>query len=358
MIGKSIASTLAALALAAGPASARADDAGPVRRAVSATVRILTGSFGPEGQFRGQTSGSGVIISADGRVLTNHHVVFPEGGKQPFPQVWAGLVDDKLGFAPPSRAVRLKFLAADPALDLALLEIQTKAGEKGGPYPFLPMGSTAELFYGSRLRVVGFPAAGGPTTTVVETTVLGIDEEAGWIKVDGGIMRGVSGGAALSEKGELVGVPTQVQADQEVPFLGDGNVPMGTIVLGTVGYVRSIEAVRTFLHRVADGPLPDPGAQPLLRVKGLVTDKDSKKPISGAVIGLLTPQASGGSGEIDAGDLLAYGRSGADGSFVANRVCRPGSYLVKVVHPQYKTLVRRVTVDAKNTDFEVTLLKE
>jgi serine protease Do len=358
MIRKGIVPTLAVLALAAVPASARADDTTAVRRAVAATVRILTGSFGPEGQFRGQTAGSGVIISPDGLALTNHHVVFPEGGNKPFPQIWAGLVDERLGFAPPSRAVRLKFLAADPTLDLALLEIQAKDGRKGGPYPFLPMGSTAELFYGSRLRIVGFPGAGGPTTTVVETTVLGMDEEAGWIKVDGGIMRGVSGGAALNERGELVGVPTQVQADQEVPFLGDGNVPMGTVVLGTVGYVRSVEAARGFLRRSADGTVPGPEAQPLLKVKGVVIDKESKKPVQGAVIGLLTPQASAGAGDIDAGDLLAYSRSGADGGFVANRGCRPGSYLVKVVHPQYKTLVRRVSVDANNTDFEVTLQKE
>ncbi len=352
---------LAALFVAATlaePAPARAADSldsAAMRRAISATVRILTGSLDPQGRFRGQTSGSGVIVSARGEVLTNHHVVFPEGSASPYPQIWVGMVQERLGLSPPSRANRLKLLAADAALDLALLEIVPKEGEKSGPYPSIPLGSTADLFYGSRLWLAGFPAAGGPTTTVVSATVLGIDEEAGWVKVDGAMMHGVSGGAALDERGALLGVPTQVRADQEVPFLGDSDVPVGTIVFGTVGYVRSAEAVRSFLGRTKEGPLSDPER---VRVTGVVRDTDSNTSLPNSVIGLLRPTASPEAGEITAPDLLAFARSDGSGMFTLNRACRPGKYVMKVVHPGYRTLVRPISVGAKNADFEVTLKKE
>lgn len=207
--------------LAAAPIAGRAQDAKPkparadaVQQAVLATVHILTGAMdAASGEFEGKGSGSGVIISPEGLVLTARHVVFQKN--VPAREVWAGLVDGRNPRLPPTRVKRMKIVAEDAALDLALLRIESKrGGESAERFPFLRLATSDDLVFGSPLSVVGFPAAGGATTTVTSVNVVGFDARQGWIKVEGSVMQGASGGAAVNERGELVGIASQVAADR------------------------------------------------------------------------------------------------------------------------------------------------
>lgn len=344
------------LALAAPVAAAQPAEA--VRRAVPATVRIVAGAFDADGQFAGQSWGSGVIVSPEGLVLTNHHVVFGDDGRRQ-PQVWAGLVDPGQAFVPPNRALPLQIVRTDAARDLVLARLPRREGG----YPHLRLGDASTLYYGSRLHIVGFPSAGGPTTTVTEASVLGMDEGEGWIKVDGGLMRGVSGGAAVDERGELVGIPTRVVADQAVPFFGDQDVPMGSVVMGAVGFVRSVDEVRAFLANTPapSAPAPEfslPSVPGTISVRGGIKDEATGKVIPGAVVGFLRPGASPAAGDIRREDLVAYAKADFQGRFVLNRKVREGRYKVKIVHPQYRSLVKDIEVTREHFDFDVTLVRE
>lgn len=347
---------LAVLVLLATPgafAQDRGDDA--VRRAIAATVRIVAGAPGPASDFQGRSWGSGVIVSQSGHVVTNHHVIAQQGG-QPYAAIYAGLVDPHQEFLPPTRAFRLRLVQDDPARDLALLQIVPR-GQTAPTYPFLRLGRTDDVYYGTTLRLVGFPTAGGGTPTVVQTSVVGVDEQQGWIKVEGSMMRGGSGGAAINGRGELVGIPTMIQVDQEVPFFGDEDAPIGNVVIGQVGFVRSADVVRSFLSGVQAGPALDPAPGAGLAIRGSILDKQTHAPIGGAAIGFLFPGASPAPGEIGSADLVAYAKSGPGGAWQLNRAVRPGRYLVKVVHPRYQPLIQEVRVDAGQTVFDVTLTR-
>jgi S1-C subfamily serine protease len=253
--------------------------------------------------------------------------------------------------------VRLKVVADDAKSDLTVLQIVGEASR--GPYPYLRFGSSDALTYGSIVSLVGFPIAGSATTTVTRAGVVGMDERDGWIKVDGGMMHGVSGGAAVDERGDLIGIPTMVQADHHVPFFGDDDMPQGSLTLGTVGFVRSVEALRRFLSaNAATQPLVPAPPQAGLSVSGTVVEKGTGRPVAGATIGLLVKNAAEPQTYISRVELLAYARSGSGGAFALNRLMSPGTYLIKVVHPDFKTLISELTVNPGNTEFDVEVVRE
>jgi S1-C subfamily serine protease len=255
--------------------------------------------------------------------------------------------------------VRLKLLSSSPELDLAVLRIMPTATAPV-TYPHLRFAPSLSLSYGTTLSLVGFPVAGGSTVTVTQLDVVGLDDSQGWVKVDGAMMRGASGGAVVNAEGGLIGIPAKVQVDQAVPFFGDDGLPHGTVTLGTVGFVRSSEVVLKFL---ADNSLmtntgPGAMAPPGLKVSGQVTEKGTGKPIAGAVIGLLAPDALAQSAYVRSHELMAYAKSDGEGGFALNRLVRSDKYRVKIVHPKYKTLITEVVIDSNNTEFDIELVRE
>ncbi|HNJ42874.1 MAG TPA: trypsin-like peptidase domain-containing protein [Acidobacteriota bacterium] len=320
-----------------------------LRSAILATVRIITGSL-ENGEFQGQSSGSGVIISPRGYVLTNFHVISDKG--KPYPELWAGLVDPRQDYLPPNQALRLKLIGVDVELDLALLKLEPKAS-KPVSFPFLRLGDSGGLTYGSPLTIVGFPISVGPTTTVTRSVVIGIDVDDGWIKVDGGLLPGISGGAVVNDQAELMGIPTKVQTNQQIPFFGDSDVPLGMMVLSNVGYVRSAEKLAEFLSRAAVTEFPSTTPK-LVRVIGKVIDANNR-PVSGAVIGILSPATTAPEVYVGRKDLMAYAKSARDGEFQVNRFLRPGKYIFKVVCQGYESVIEELEVTSQNHDFEIKL---
>jgi len=172
------------------------------------------------------TSGSGTIVSPDGFVLTNFHVVGDNDTGRAYE--WHGIfvTDPRSPDLEPEFRYWARFVAGDPRHDLAVVHIVEDAEERPLPAGFvfvsMPVGDSNSLIPGDPITVVGYPGISGSTITFTSGIVsgfLGEDLTAGgkqWIKTDAKLARGNSGGAAFDENGLLVGIPTlRVQTTDE-----------------------------------------------------------------------------------------------------------------------------------------------
>src|SRR5262245_3364694 len=148
-------------------------------------------------QFRRQGSGSGVIINADGHLLTNNHVV--DGAME----VTVTLADQQVY---PARVV-----GRDAKTDLAVLKIDPKQA-----LPVAPMGSSADLKVGEWVVAIGNPfgLSNSVTAGIVSAKgrVIGAGPYDDFIQTDAPINPGNSGGPLFNMKGEMVGINTAIIA--------------------------------------------------------------------------------------------------------------------------------------------------
>jgi serine protease Do len=152
--------------------------------------------------------GSGFIISDDGLVLTNSHVVFGH-------QAIAVTLDDGV-------KVRGKLLGADPILDLAVLSIPVRRGR----YPKATLGDSDAVRIGEDVLAIGNPA--GLEQTLTRGVVSGVNRfqpesplslTRPLIQTDAPINPGNSGGPLLNRCGEVIGINTSLLTDvQNIGF--------------------------------------------------------------------------------------------------------------------------------------------
>jgi Do/DeqQ family serine protease len=148
--------------------------------------------------------GSGVIVSEDGFVLTNNHVVAGESGRislRQLPAVSVALAD--------KREVEAKIVGVDPATDLALLKIDA------GRLPTIPWGDSSKLKVAEWVLAIGNPFQLNQTVTLGIVSALGrnnvgISAYEDFIQTDAAINPGNSGGALVNARGELVGINTAI----------------------------------------------------------------------------------------------------------------------------------------------------
>lgn len=179
-------------------------------------------------------TGSGTIISADGLILTNAHVVAnSDEGRYATLEV---SITESADTAPVPTYI-VDVVAFDPAIDLAVVKVS--ALTDGTPtqltdVAFIPVGDSDAIGLGDQLRIFGYPGIGGDTITYTEGSVSGFTSEAGveddraWIKTDATIAGGNSGGTAVNDAGELIAVPTRASAT-------DGDVADCRVVQDTNG---------------------------------------------------------------------------------------------------------------------------
>jgi Do/DeqQ family serine protease len=142
-----------------------------------------------------QGMGSGVIVSPDGYIVTNNHVV--EAGDEI--QVTLG---DK-------RTFEAKLIGTDPKTDLAIVKIDAD------DLPFLSWGDSSKLEVGEMVVAVGNPFGLSQTVTMgiisaVGRANVGIVDYEDFIQTDAAINPGNSGGALVNLHGELIGVNTAI----------------------------------------------------------------------------------------------------------------------------------------------------
>ena len=150
--------------------------------------------------------GSGVIITSDGYIITNNHVV---GGAD---KVEVRLSDERVFTA--------RIIGTDPKSDVAIVKIDAKG------LPTIPVGDTSKLRIGTFVLAVGNPFGLGQTVTMgiisaLGRSGLGITDYENFIQTDAAINPGNSGGALVNMKGELIGINTAILSQS------GGNVGIG-----------------------------------------------------------------------------------------------------------------------------------
>ncbi|HEV2984759.1 MAG TPA: trypsin-like peptidase domain-containing protein, partial [Vicinamibacterales bacterium] len=159
---------------------------------------------GPRPQMRTPRQrglGSGVIVTTDGYILTNHHVV--DGADE----IKVDLTDD--------RTLTAKLVGSDKASDLALLKVT------GADFKALPLGNSDNVQVGDVVLAVGNPMGIGQTVTMGIISAKGRSTGPGdgsyedFLQTDAPINHGNSGGALVNMKGELVGINSQILSNTD-----------------------------------------------------------------------------------------------------------------------------------------------
>ena len=189
--------------------------------------------------------GSGVVVSADGLVLTNNHVVAGESGRislRQMPAVTVALAD--------KREVEARIVGVDPSTDLALLKIPATN------LATIPWGDSDQLKVAEWVLAIGNPFQLNQTVTLgiisaLGRTNVGISAYEDFIQTDAAINPGNSGGALVNARGELVGINTAIFSQsggyQGIGFAVPSNLARrvvadltqyGEVRRGSIGYVE------------------------------------------------------------------------------------------------------------------------
>ncbi len=200
--------------------------------------------FGDQGEMFGrsraeQSLGSGVVISPDGFIVTNNHVIGDD-----VQEVTVSVGD--------YRDVQAKIIGVDSWTDLGLLKIDATS------LPVIPWGDSSKLKVAEWVLAVGNPFSLNQTVTLGIVSALGranvgITQYEDFIQTDAAINPGNSGGALINGRGELIGINTAIFSQsggyQGIGFAVPSNLvrrviddlkQYGRVRRGSIGYVEVI----------------------------------------------------------------------------------------------------------------------
>ncbi|HKX27243.1 MAG TPA: DegQ family serine endoprotease [Blastocatellia bacterium] len=193
------------------------------------------GSQGRPREQREQGLGSGVIVSPDGYILTNNHVV-------------EGASEIKV-YTSDKRELKARIIGTDPKTDIAVVKVEAR------DLPTLPFADSAQVQVGDLALAIGNPFGIGQTVTmgIISATGrgnLGIEDYEDFIQTDAAINPGNSGGALMNLNGQLIGINTAILShaggNQGVGFAVPANLARqvmnqllknGQVVRGYVGVI-------------------------------------------------------------------------------------------------------------------------
>ena len=182
----------------------------------------------------GQATGSGFVVSKDGLIVTNDHVV--DGASQ---------VQVKIGTSDKAQAAQV--VGADPSRDLALLKVD------GHDLPTLSLADSSSVSVGDPTYAIGNPFGLDHTLTTGIVSALQRSLKApdgatisGAIQTDAALNPGNSGGALLNADGQVIGVNAQIQTGSSNGAEG-GNVG--------IGFAIPSNTVKTFISEAKAGKL-------------------------------------------------------------------------------------------------------
>jgi len=183
-------------------------------------------------EFRQQGAGSGFIISQDGLILTNHHVVGDTD------RVTVKLAD--------GREFTAKTVGADPPSDVAVIKIEAQG------LPVLTLGNSDAMEVGDWVIAAGSPFGLTQTITVGVVSAkgrsrLGITDFEDFIQTDAAINPGNSGGPLLNLQGEAIGLNTAI-ASRSGGYMGIGfAIPINMVKAVEQQLVKGGKVVRGYL---------------------------------------------------------------------------------------------------------------
>ncbi len=266
-------------------------------------------------------TGSGVILTDDGEIVTNAHVV-------------AGAEEVRIRLAGETEPRPARVLASDPSQDLALLRVDVT-----GLAP-ATIAAPDDIRVGEPVVAIGFALAlaGGPSVTTgvvsaLDRTLVTADGAlGGLVQTDAAISSGNSGGPLVNARGQVVGINTAVAT---------GNASRA---VSNVGF--SISA-RTLLGRI-DALRASATGEPLREGFLGVTIEERADGGAGARIASVSPDSPAAEGGLEAGDVVIAvdGRPvGGQGALIAEiRSGGPGTVLELTVLRGAETLQLRVTL--------------
>jgi Do/DeqQ family serine protease len=188
--------------------------------------------FGEQGNEPQVGLGSGVIVNADGYILTNNHVV------ESADEIEVILND--------SRHARAKVIGTDPDSDLAVLKIDLDR------LPVIVLGNSDTLQVGDQVLAIGNPFGVGQTVTggivsALGRNQLGINTFENFIQTDAAINPGNSGGALVDTNGNLLGINTAIYS-RSGGSMGIGfAIPVSTAKLVLEGIVKDGQVTRGWI---------------------------------------------------------------------------------------------------------------
>jgi serine protease Do len=222
--------------------------------------------------------GSGVVVSPDGYILTNNHVV--------------DSATDVRVTLPDRREFKAKVIGTDPKTDIAVLKIEATN------LPVITVGSSSKIQVGGGVLAIGNPYGVGQTVTmgIVSATGragLGIEDYEDFIQTDASINPGNSGGALVNDRGELIGINTAILA----PGSG-GNQGIGFAV--PVNLARQVmEQIVTHgsVQRAYLGVTIQDVTPAIAKAVGLPNPE-------GALVGDVSPNSPGQKAGLQSGDVI------------------------------------------------------
>jgi serine protease Do len=222
--------------------------------------------------------GSGVIVSSNGYILTNNHVV-------------DGATDVKVTLAD-KREFKAHVVGTDPKVDIAVLKIDAS------DLPAIVIGDSSKIQIGDYALAVGNPFGVGKTVTmgIVSATGrsnLGIEQYEDFIQTDAPINPGNSGGALINDRGELIGINTAIIAHGS-----EGNQGIGFAVPVNLARTVMDEIVKTGkVTRAYLGILPQDVTPAIAKAFGV-------KEFTGALVGSVTPDSPAAKAGLKNGDII------------------------------------------------------
>jgi Do/DeqQ family serine protease len=276
------------------------------------------------------SGGSGVIISPDGYIVTNHHVV--ENADKLTVKLYDGKIYDA------------RLIGTDADTEVALIKIEAT------DLPSIPMGSSDELRLGEWVLAIGNPyelystvthgivSAKGRSLGAIQTASrMGVES---FIQTDAAVNPGNSGGALVNLKGELVGINTLIKSPTGT-FTGYSFAVPESIVSKVVADLREYGVVQRALIGIAYSPIDDR----FLRERGEELEIEET---GGLYVGEVAEGGAAEAAGIKEGDIVTEidGVTMIDGATVAELISR---------HRPGDTINISVKRDGKVKQFDVVL---
>ena len=254
----------------------------------------------PQRSPRQRGLGSGVMVTTDGYILTNNHVV--DGSDD----IKVDLTDD--------RTLSAKVVGTDKASDLALLKVN------GTDFKALPLGNSDNVQVGDVVLAVGNPMGIGQTVTMGIISAKGRSTGPGdgsyedFLQTDAPINHGNSGGALVNMKGELVGINSQILSNT------DGNIGIGFSI--PVNMAKSVMDQLRTKGKVTRAQL----GVTVQQVTSDMAQNLGLKHSGGAIVSSVTPASAADHAGVKQGDVIESfnGQQVHDFNSLRNRVAAAG----------------------------------